>query len=93
MKTANLSEVKDRLSAYVRMVRQGERIRILVRGVAAADLVPVDAEPDDEALLLDAEHRGVVRRGTGILDPMIFEPGPRVSGSPSDDLIRERRKR
>jgi len=93
MKTANLSEVKDRLSAYVEMVREGERVRILVHGVPAADLVPVVADPDDEEWLLDAERRGVVRRAVEPFDESIFEPGPgpKVSGSPSDDLVRERR--
>jgi len=95
MKTANLSEVKDRLSAYVEMVREGERVRILVRGVPAADLVPVAAEPDDEEWLLEAERRGVVRRALEPLDESLFEPGPgpRVGGSPSDDLVQERRSR
>ncbi len=93
MKTANLSEVKDRLSAYVEMVREGERVRILVRGVPAADLVPVEMDLEDEEWLVELERRGVIRRGTAPLDPMLFEPGPKVSGSPSDDLVRERRKR
>jgi antitoxin (DNA-binding transcriptional repressor) of toxin-antitoxin stability system len=94
MKTANLSEVKDQLSAYVDMVRGGERVRILVRGVAAADLVPVTLEAgDDDAWLADLERRGVVRRGIGSIEEDLLEPGPPVAGSPSDDLIAERRGR
>lgn len=92
MKTANLSEVKDRLSAYVDMVREGERVRILVRGVPAADLVPIDPDLDDEAWLVELERRGVIRRPTEPFDPALLEPGPKVSGSPSDDLVRERRR-
>jgi prevent-host-death family protein len=93
MKTAKLSEIKDKLSAYVSMVRDGERVRITVRGVPVADLVPIELDPDDEERLAELERRGVIRRGSGELDPMLFKPGPKVQGSPSDDLIRERRER
>lgn len=92
MKTVQLSEVKDRLSAYVEMVRHGERVRILVRGRPAADLVPVEPDLDDEEWLVELERRGVIRRGTGRFDPSLLEPGPKVPGSPSEDLIRERRR-
>ena len=41
MKVANLADVKNDLSRFVAQVRRGGRVRILVRGVPAADLVPV----------------------------------------------------
>jgi antitoxin (DNA-binding transcriptional repressor) of toxin-antitoxin stability system len=91
MKVANLSEVKDQLSAYVELVKNGESVRILVRGVPAADLVPVSPGTDER--FADLERRGVVRRASTPVDPALFEPGPSVSGSPSRDLVEERRGR
>ena len=93
MKTANLSEVKDQLSTFVDMVRAGERVRILVRGVPAADLVPIIARQDEDFSILDLERRGIVRAGEGPVEDELLEPGPRVGGSPSDALVKERRRR
>lgn len=93
MKTANLSDVKDQLSAYVELVRNGESVRILVRGVPAADLVPVAATPADEAWLDDLERRGVIRKAKLPFEPLLLEPGPCVDGSPSLELVAERRLR
>ncbi|MSP62893.1 MAG: type II toxin-antitoxin system prevent-host-death family antitoxin [Myxococcales bacterium] len=96
MKTAKLSEAKDRLSYYVERVRRGESVRITVRGRPVADLVPIADAPatdaDEEAWLADLEHRGIIRRGKGGVDPEILKPGPRVKGRPlSQTLIDERR--
>ena len=46
MKQAKLSDVKDRLSRYVERARKGEPVRILVRGVPVADLVPIAPDMD-----------------------------------------------
>lgn len=95
MKTASLSEVKNRLSTYVDQVRAGGRVRILVRGVPAADLVPVERQATkdgDEWALAELERRGVVRRGAGGLDAELLKAGPRLAGRPlSEDLVEERR--
>jgi prevent-host-death family protein len=76
MKTANLSDVKNDLSRFVDLVRRGERVRILVHGVPAADLVPVEAGGE----LGELERQGIVRRGTGGWAKELDEPGPRVPG-------------
>jgi len=95
MKTANLSEVKNRLSSYVDQVRAGGRVRILVRGVPVADLVPVEAGAkgdDDSWGFVELERRGVVRRGRGGIDSEILKPGPKLPGRPlSQDVVEERR--
>lgn len=90
---AKLSEVKDGLSRYVERVRRGDRVRILVRGVPAADLVPVpDAGTDPDPSLAELERAGVIRRGRGGVPAEILRPGPRGRGRPlSRDLIDERR--
>lgn len=97
MKVANLSDVKDRLSEYVEQVRHGERIRILVRGRAVAELVPTEAPArEQEALdghLADLERRGLIRRGTGAPVPELSKPGPSLRGERISDTIRDERQR
>ncbi len=96
MKTIPLSEAKDHLSRYVARVRSGESVRILVRGVPVADLVPVgagsDAPADEEAELEELERLGVIRRGRGSVPKEIFRPGPRARGRPLSELIIEERR-
>jgi antitoxin (DNA-binding transcriptional repressor) of toxin-antitoxin stability system len=96
MKVANLARVKDDLSRYVDYVKRGGRVRILVRGVPAAELVPVTAagKSDDEAELRELERRGVIRRGTGGVPPEILRPGPKLKrGSKSmADIVLDERK-
>jgi antitoxin (DNA-binding transcriptional repressor) of toxin-antitoxin stability system len=86
MKVANLSRAKNDLSRYVAYVRRGGRVRIMVSGVPAADMVPVtgvsvDAESDED--VIDLERHGVVRRGTGGVPLEILKPGPKLRGEPS----------
>ncbi len=97
MKVANLSDVKDELSSYVERARRGERVRIMVRGVAAADLVPISSATESEEAwsdeeLTQLERLGIIRRGTkggpGVLD----RPGPKLKkGDAVAGLIAERR--
>jgi prevent-host-death family protein len=95
VKAIKLTDAKNNLSRYVDRVRQGERLRILVRGVPAADLVPVadwDEGPDTDRRLADLERRGLLRRGTGHLPEALLEPGPPAGGrAASKELVEERR--
>jgi prevent-host-death family protein len=43
MKTASISEAKNRLSAYIDPVRRGETVQITDRGNPVARLVPLEA--------------------------------------------------
>ncbi len=83
MKMVSLSEAKANLSRHVERVRHGEAIRIKVRGVPVAELVPVGGgapgEPDG-AELQELERAGLVRRGRGALPEEILKPGPAVRG-------------
>jgi antitoxin (DNA-binding transcriptional repressor) of toxin-antitoxin stability system len=97
MKVARLSKVKDELSRYVDYVRHGGRVRVLVRGVPAADLVPVFTRPADQrgspdAALAELERQGVVRRGTGEVPSEILKPGPRLRGLPMAATVAEERR-
>lgn len=71
MSTASVSDLKARLSAYLREVRQGGEVQVLDRGKPVARLVPLVADRVDEG---GAEHSrrqrliasGVLRPGAGI---------------------------
>lgn len=92
MSVANLSDVKNDLSRYVQRVRRGERVRILVHGVAVADLVPVQAGDDDDELS-ELERQGVIRRGAGQPDASLWkETGPRVPGRALTDALDDDRE-
>ncbi len=86
MKVASLTSVKNELSRYVDEVRRGGRVRILVRGVPVADIVPVESSVEDSAdgfsaeELVDLEKRGVIRRGSSSSSAELSRPGPRVGG-------------
>lgn len=77
MKEANISDVKNNLSRYLALVRRGETIRILDRNRPIASIVPILAAGTaaDEALA-DMERKGLIRRGTGMIDPEILEHDP-----------------
>jgi prevent-host-death family protein len=96
MAVAELSDVKSNLSRYVARVRRGERIRILVRGVPVAEIVPIDrlseSRDDDEVWLRDLERRGIIRRGKGALEAGIMKPGPRPGGRPTSEMVIAERK-
>lgn len=64
MKTASISEAKNRLSAYIDLVRKGETVLITDRKVPIAQLAPLvrAADPKDEAWLQRLERKGLIRR-------------------------------
>jgi prevent-host-death family protein len=83
MKMVSLSEAKAHLSRHVERARHGESVRIQVRGVPVAELVPIRDESSgniDEGDLRALERAGLVRRGRGQIPALIFKPGPSVRG-------------
>jgi antitoxin (DNA-binding transcriptional repressor) of toxin-antitoxin stability system len=96
MAAAKLSDVKNDLSRYVARARRGERIRILIRGVAVAEIGPLEAalegEGEENSRLAELERRGLIRRGRGGLEPGVLKPGPRPRGRPTSDLLIEERR-
>jgi prevent-host-death family protein len=59
-------ELKNRLSHYLRRVREGETVRVTDRGEVIAELRPVSpARSDDERGLRELEALGLVTVGTG----------------------------
>jgi prevent-host-death family protein len=95
MKMVSLSEAKANLSRHVERARHGESVRIQVRGVAVAELVPVtDETPGDVDLseLQDLERAGLVRRGRGAFPEEILKPGPAVRGKGVMSALLDERK-
>jgi prevent-host-death family protein len=97
MKIAKLSEAKDDLSRYVDYVRRGGTVRILLRGVPVADLVPIEAgdksSKSAEHTLADLERRSILRRGSGSAWGELLDPGPSIRGPSVIEDIREERER
>lgn len=63
MKVASISEAKDRLSAYVDLVRQGQEVLITDRGKPVARLVPLEpgSKAHHDARLVELARLGIIR--------------------------------
>ncbi len=63
MKTASISQAKNRLSAYVDMVRRGESILITDRGRPVARLAPLEPGTREhaDAQLAELARLGIIR--------------------------------
>jgi prevent-host-death family protein len=96
MKTAKISELRDRLSRYIDHVRAGGRVLILDRNRPVAEIVPVgtsggDGSATDEGRMAALEREGLLRKGSGSIPTDIL----RGSGSGQrarvlDALLEER---
>jgi prevent-host-death family protein len=63
MKTANVSEAKNNLSALLRRVKRGETITIYERKRPVAQLAPIDpASQTEDEWIADLERRGILSR-------------------------------
>lgn len=96
MRVATITEAKNRLSALLDLVRGGETILIVDRGVPVARLESAAATGDDvDGRVARLERAGLARRGTApppreliLSDP----PEPARGGSVVEALIEERRE-
>lgn len=63
MKTASISEAKNRLSAYIDRVRRGETVVITDRGKPVAQLAPLEpgTPAHHDAQLAELARLGIVR--------------------------------
>lgn len=78
MTQVSISELKTRLSRYLRVVRRGGEVQILDRGRPIARLTGLpgpQAEPDDERLER-LERAGILRRGGGNIAQFVREHPP-----------------
>ena len=96
MKTASISEAKNRLSAYIDRVRRGETVLITDRGTPVARLAPLAAgTPEwDASRLAELERKGILRRA--LKPPLKRLPPPirlPAGASVLELLLDERRHR
>ena len=94
MKTATITEAKNRLSALIDRVRHGETVVITDRGrpVARLESVVTDPVADPAGRLARLERRGLLRRAGAppAKTPRAFARGSRASRT-LDLLLEERR--
>lgn len=94
MTSVSVTEIKNRLSAFLDRVRAGETIVITDRGVPVARIEPVARTPDPTGRRLRLERAGIIRVGSA-KPPIsaIRKPGPTLAGGASavESLIEERR--
>ena len=93
MEKATISQLKDRLSAYLRKVRAGHVILILDRDQPVARLEAVHAQADPEGRLARLERAGLVRRPSSSVPLKALKAAaPKAKRAVSHALIEERRE-
>ena len=80
MGTANVAELKNNLSRYLRRVRHGEEILIRDRNLPIASIVPLNGTDQIDAETQALVAAGKLRLGKGRLPDSFWSmPGPRIS--------------
>ena len=73
-------EIKNHLSRYLSLVRKGEVVRILDRNRPVAQIVPITDPAAGRTVgteaLAEMERKGLIRRGSGQIDPEIIDEPP-----------------
>jgi prevent-host-death family protein len=90
MKTVGLRELKNRLSEYVRHVRDGETVTVTDRGEVVAELVPPRRHEGIPAGLEEMARRGEIRLGkrlTAEERKHLYREMPPVGGPTSAELL------
>lgn len=96
MAVVKVSELKNRLSHYLRLVRRGESVLVSDRDQVIARIEPAGdlafAGTDDAGWLDDLERRGIVRRSVGKLPRGWLDRRPDVKVDVVGALLEERRE-
>lgn len=93
MEKATISEIKSRLSAYLKKVRAGQTVLILDRDQAVARLERVEAAAHPDDRLARLERAGLLRRGADSVSlARIHGPAPKAKQSVVEALLAERRE-
>jgi antitoxin (DNA-binding transcriptional repressor) of toxin-antitoxin stability system len=95
MRTAQVSELKDRLDEVIEAVKNGETVEIREGNSALAEVVPLrKAAPEatgGSTLSPDLVREGKARRGTGTLpDDFFTRPLPTAKKSVLEALLEDR---
>lgn len=92
MRSVNIAELKNSLSAYLRYVREGEEVVIRDRNRAIARIVPIEAAGDEEEEERQLVAAGLLRLGAGPIEASFWNlPAPRVSGDKVQQVLQEDR--
>lgn len=79
MKSVNIAELKNRLSAYLNDVKGGEEILVRDRDQPVARIVPLERSKDEDEELLTLAAQGKLRLGEGVFEESFWQmPAPRV---------------
>jgi prevent-host-death family protein len=94
MKTASVSEVKARLSHFLRLVRRGGEIQILDRGVPIARLVgdAGSSARGDKERVARLVREGILRRGEASLTWLFDEPPLVAAGAKLSQAVEQDRQ-
>ncbi len=94
MKPVNVAELKNRLSHYLRIVRQGESVLVRDRDRVIARIEPAGPSDDDSGAedeqLESLERRGVIRRAQGAITKALLKRRPRSRADGVAALLAER---
>lgn len=85
MKRASISEAKNKLSALIDQVKNGETIVITDRGQPVARLEPVGAIESDDERIARLERAGIIRRARdkGAIKEILSKPPIRLKSGAS----------
>jgi prevent-host-death family protein len=93
MQTATISQLRNRLSAYLRKVRAGETVTVLDRDRPIARIEGISGEAGVDERMQRLEARGLVRLPTAPLPlEALREPPPHAEASVLEALLEERRE-
>lgn len=93
MEKATISQLKNRLSAYLKKVRAGRTILIVDRDQPIARLERIEAGSSTDDRISRLEKAGLLRRATRPLDPAFLRrEGPASRSSVVAALLDERRE-
>lgn len=94
MSVVKISQLKDRLSHYLHLVRQGETVLVCDRDQVIARIEPAGGaaptEAGEGAWLNELERCGTIRRGTGKLPQGWLARRPKVKADLVGAVLRER---
>lgn len=93
METATISEIKNRLSAYLKMVRAGRTVLILDRNEPVARLERVEGAARSDDRFARLERAGLLRRPVANVPlDRLREAAPQGERSVLEALLEERRE-
>jgi antitoxin (DNA-binding transcriptional repressor) of toxin-antitoxin stability system len=89
MRTVGIRELKNRLSEYVRLVRQGEEVLVTDRGVVVAELRPPGSRASEVPYpaLAEAARLGRVRIGARNQSDLYSRLEPPLPDGTAEELL------